>query len=44
MPVAFNSLIPPALYRLDEDLANSCWIFTSAMMVVVVPALYFILV
>ncbi len=40
MPVAFNSLIPPALYNLDEDLANSCWLFTSAMLVVTVPVLY----
>jgi predicted permease len=42
MPVAFNSLIPPALYNLDEDLANSCWLFTSAMLVVTVPALYLV--
>ncbi len=40
MPVAFNALIPPSLYDLDEDLANSCWIFTSALLVIVVPLLY----
>jgi predicted permease len=40
MPVAFNALIPPSLYNLDEDLANSCWIFTSALLIVVVPLLY----
>jgi len=44
MPVAFNALIPPSLYHLDEDLANSCWIVTTALMVVVVPVLYFVLV
>lgn len=44
MPVAFNALIPPALFGLDEDLANSCWIVTTAAMVVVVPLLYLVLV
>ena len=43
MPVAFNALIPPSIYRLDEDLANSCWIVTTALMVLVVPVLYFVL-
>ena len=43
MPVAFNSLIPPSLFHLDEDLANSCWLFTSAMLVVTVPVLYLLL-
>lgn len=43
MPVAFNALIPPTLYHLDEDLANSCWIVTTALMIVVVPVLYVIL-
>lgn len=43
-PVAFNALIPPAIYDLDEDLANSCWIVTTASMVVVVPVLFLVLV
>lgn len=42
MPVAFNSLIPPSLYHLDEDLANSCWIATTCCLVVLVPALYYL--
>jgi predicted permease len=37
MPVAFNALIPPSIYNLDLDLANSCWFFTTAMLVVIVP-------
>lgn len=37
MPVAFNALIPPSIYDLDIDLANSCWFFTTAMLVVVLP-------
>jgi hypothetical protein len=38
MPVAFNALIPPSIYDLDLDLANSCWFFTTALLVVVLPA------
>ncbi len=39
MPTAFNSLIPPQLYGLDKDLANSAWIFTTGLLIVVVPIL-----
>ena len=39
MPVAFNALIPPSIYDLDLDLANACWFFTTAALVVVLPAL-----
>jgi predicted permease len=42
MPVAFNALIPPSIYNLDLDLANSCWFFTTAMLVVVLPVLMMI--
>ena len=42
MPVAFNALIPPSIYDLDLDLANSCWFVTTAMLVVVLPILQFI--
>jgi len=43
MPVAFNALIPPSIYDLDLDLANSCWFFTTAMLVVVLPVLLVVL-
>jgi predicted permease len=43
MPVAFNALIPPSIYDLDLDLANSCWFVTTALLVVVLPLLLFIL-
>jgi len=43
MPVAFNALIPPSIYDLDLDLANSCWFFTTALLVFVLPGLLFIL-
>lgn len=39
MPVAMNALLPPSLYGLDLDLANACWIFSTAALVVVLPAL-----
>ena len=43
MPVAFNALIPPSIYDLDLDLANSCWFVTTALLVVILPLLLMIL-
>ncbi len=43
MPVAFNALIPPSIYDLDLDLANSCWFVTTALLVVVLPALLIVI-
>ncbi|MFA4906441.1 MAG: hypothetical protein WC645_08070 [Candidatus Margulisiibacteriota bacterium] len=43
MPVAFNALIPPSIYGLDLDLANSCWFVTTALLVVVLPLLLLVL-
>jgi len=40
MPVAFTALVPPSLYNLDIDLTNSCWLFTTSLLVVVLPVLY----
>lgn len=42
MPPAFISLIPPQLYKLDQDLANSSWVFSTAMLIVVLPVLFWI--
>jgi hypothetical protein len=42
MPVAFNALIPPSIYDLDLDLANSCWFFTTSLLAVVLPLLFLI--
>jgi predicted permease len=39
MPVAFTALIPPSIYDLDLDLANSCWFFTTSLLVMVLPLL-----
>lgn len=41
MPVAFMAMVPPMIYDLDADLANSNWLLTNALLVVLVPALYF---
>ena len=43
MPVAMTALVPPSLFRLDLDLANACWVFTTAALVVVLPVLLLIL-
>jgi predicted permease len=43
MPVAMNALIPPSLFNLDLDLANSCWIVTTLALVGILPALYLII-
>jgi hypothetical protein len=42
MPVAFNALIPPSIYDLDLDLANSCLLITMALLIIVLPALLFV--
>ena len=42
MPVAFNALIPPSIYDLDLDLANSCWFVTTALLAIVLPVLLFV--
>jgi len=43
MPVAFIALIPASIYDLDLDLANSCWFFTTSLLVIVLPGLQYAL-
>ncbi len=43
MPPAFMSLIPPKLYGLDVDLANSSWVVNTGLLVVILPVLYGVL-
>ena len=43
MPVAFTAMVPPTLYDLDVDLANTAWFMTTALLLLVVPALWIIL-
>lgn len=42
MPPAFFSLIPPQLYNLDTDLANSTWLFCTGALILIVPVLFII--
>jgi predicted permease len=39
MPVGFTALVPPTLYDLDLDLANTNWLFSTASLIIVVPIL-----
>ncbi len=39
MPVAFTAIVPPTLYGLDVDLANTNWFVTTMLLLVVVPVL-----
>lgn len=40
MPVAFNALVPPSLYNLDLDMANSCWLISVLGLAGLLPALH----
>jgi hypothetical protein len=41
-PVAFTSLVAASLYELDVDLANSCFVFSSSIFLLVLPVLYYL--
>jgi predicted permease len=43
MPVAFTALVPPSIYDLDLELANSCWLFTTALLILVLPGLLYVI-
>lgn len=43
MPVALIALVPSSIYDLGLNMVNSCWLFTTLAMVVIIPALYFVL-
>ncbi|MGJ9382779.1 AEC family transporter [Salipaludibacillus sp. CF4.18] len=40
MPPGFTSLVPPQLFNLDKDLANSSWFITTVLLIFVLPVLY----
>jgi len=44
MPVAFNALVPPSLFGLDLDLANTSWLVTTLGFFLMLPVLYLVLV
>jgi hypothetical protein len=39
MPVAFNALVASSIYEVDLDLANSCFLCTTSLLVLVLPML-----
>ena len=43
MPIAFLVILPAALYQLDQDLANACWVFSSLIFLVMLPFFPFLL-
>jgi len=43
MPVAFTALVPPTIYNLDVDLANTAWFVSTVLLLLVVPALWIFL-
>ncbi len=43
MPSAITSLMLPALFNLDQDLSNSCWIFTTLLLIPLLPVMFWIL-
>ncbi len=42
MPPAVSSLVPPQLFKLDVDLANSSWLVNTGLLIVILPILYMI--
>jgi predicted permease len=42
MPPAFVSLVPPKLYGLNIDLANASWLINTALIILLLPALYLV--
>ncbi len=43
MPVAFIAMVPPTIYDMDQDLANTCWFFTTMSLAVTIPVLSMLL-
>lgn len=42
-PIVFTALIPPSIYDLDLDLANSCWLVTILSIALILPLSSFII-
>ena len=43
MPVAFTAMVPPTIYDLDVDLANANWLVTTLLLVLIIPALQYLI-
>lgn len=42
MPVGFTALVPPSIYDLDLDLANSIWLISNGALLIVIPLLSYL--
>lgn len=42
MPVGFTALVPPSIYDLDLDLANSIWLISNGALLIIIPLLSFL--
>lgn len=42
MPVGFTAMVPPTIYDLDVDLANTTWLVTNLLLVLVLPILLYL--
>ncbi|MFA9558887.1 AEC family transporter [Evansella sp. AB-rgal1] len=40
MPPGFTSLVPPQLYKLDLDLANSSWLINTVLLIIILPIVF----
>ncbi|WYP25748.1 hypothetical protein NSQ54_15695 [Alkalihalobacillus sp. FSL W8-0930] len=43
MPTAVSALVPPQLYQLDVNLANSNWLVNTSLLIVYIPLLYIVI-
>ncbi|MBI9101221.1 MAG: hypothetical protein JEY99_02310 [Spirochaetales bacterium] len=43
MPVGFLAVVPATLYDMEVDQANTCWLMSTLSLVLVIPALQFLL-
>ena len=43
MPVSFIAMVPPTIYDMDQDLANTCWFFTTMSLVITIPVISMLL-
>lgn len=42
MPVGFNGIVVSSIYDLDLDLANTCWLVSTGLLVIVLPWLFYL--
>ena len=43
MPVAFNAMVASSIYELDLDVANSCFLFSTTVLLFMLPVLYLVI-